>query len=85
MKEKNKKNKAEKAKQEKVSEEVEAKEAKASEENVKEATTAQEVVETALENGGQASIQIPNSTPAAEPTLREKYAKAFGIEGFEIK
>ncbi|NBP00116.1 MAG: hypothetical protein EBU90_08285 [Proteobacteria bacterium] len=85
MNEKNKKNKAEKAKKEKVSEEVEAQEAKASEENVKEATTAQEVVETALENGGQASIQIPNSTPAAEPTLREKYAKAFGIEGFEIK
>lgn len=83
MKEKNKKNKA--VKEEKVSEEAETKIVKASEENVKEASTPQEVVETALENGGQASIQIPNSSPGAEPTLREKYAKAFGLEGFEIK
>ena len=48
-------------------------------------STPQEVVETAFQNGEQASIQIPNSTSAAEPTLKEKYAKAFGIEGFEIK
>ena len=48
-------------------------------------STPQEVVETAFQNGEQASIQIPNSTSAAEPTLKEKYAKAFGLEGFEIK
>ena len=48
-------------------------------------STPQEVVEIAFQNGEQASIQIPNSTSAAEPTLKEKYAKAFGLEGFEIK
>jgi hypothetical protein len=87
MKEKNKKAKEEKMKKEK---ETKAEEVKASEEvKAPEATSpissTQEVVEQAVDNGSKASTEIPNSVPAAEPTLREKYAKAFDLDGFEIK
>ena len=62
-----------------ISEEV-----KASEE-VAQAPTTQEVVEQAVDNGTKASVEIPNSVPAVEPTVREKYAKAFDLDGFDIK
>jgi len=86
MKEKNKKAKEEKSKKEK---ETKAEEVKASEEvktpEVAPISSTQEVVEQAVDNGLKASTEIPNSAPAAEPTVREKYAKAFDLDGFEIK
>jgi hypothetical protein len=57
----------------------------ASEEVAPQISTTQEVVEQAVDNGSKASTEIPNSVPAGEPTLREKYAKAFDLDGFEIK
>ena len=62
-----------------ISEEV-----KASEE-VTQVPTTQEVVEQAVDNGTKASIEIPNSSPATEQSVQEKYAKAFSLEGFDIK
>jgi len=59
-----------------------AEETKASETTI-EATT-QEVVEQAVDNGAKASIEIPNSAPAAQPSVKEKYASAFGFDGFEL-
>lgn len=87
MKDKNKA--AKKAKEEKMKEEMKAstlsQEAVATEtEKVTEKAT-DEVVNQAVDNGTKASAEIPNSAPAAEPTIQEKYAKAFGLDGFEIK
>jgi len=87
MKDKNKA--AKKAKEEKMKEEMKAstisQEAVASEtEKVAEKAT-EEVVNQAVDNGTKASAEIPNSAPAAEPTVQEKYAKAFSLDGFEIK
>jgi len=65
-------------------EEAKVEEVKASEAAAPVATT-QEVVEQAVDNGSKASIEIPNSAPVAEPTIREKYAKAFDLSGFEIR
>jgi len=91
MKEKNKSAKKAKASEEvqasNVTQEVKAsvtEEVKTSEE-VAQISTTQEVVEQAVDNGSKASAEIPNSAPAAEPTIREKYAKAFDLDGFEIK
>ena len=61
------------------------KSAVASEEVSQQISTTQEVVEQAVDNGSKASTEIPNSTSAAEPSVKEKYAKAFGLEGFDIK
>ena len=56
----------------------------ASEEVTSQISTTQEVVEQAVDNGSKASVEIPNSAPVAELTIREKYAKAFDMSGFEI-
>jgi len=86
MKEKNKA--AKKAKEE------EMKKAKASEvaqatQEVKASTaseqSATEVVDEVLDNTNIETNSIPNSTTTVEPSLREKYSKAFGFEGFDIK
>ena len=61
------------------------KSAVASEESSKQISSTQEVVEQAVDNGSKASTEIPNSTSATEPSVKEKYAKAFGLEGFDIK
>ena len=91
MKEKNKA--AKKAKDEamktKASEEAKVEETKANEE-VKVVTASQEVsatevVEEALEKSQVEKTSIPNSSSANEPTLKEKFSKAFAFEGFEIK
>lgn len=80
MKEKNKK-----AKEDKTKKEEEKKEAKASQEVVApQISTTQEVVEQAVDNGSKASIEIPNSVPATQPSIKEKYAAAFGLDGFEL-
>jgi hypothetical protein len=83
MKEKNKA--AKKAKEE------EMKKSKASEvkEEIKASTSSEqsatEVVDEVLDNSNVEKNSIPNSTTAAELSLREKYSKAFGFEGFDIK
>jgi hypothetical protein len=90
MKEKNKA--AKKAAQDKMNKEKEqemkastiSEEVKASEE-VAQVPTTQEVVEQAVDNGTKASVEIPNSAPASEPTVQEKYAKAFSLDGFEFR
>lgn len=61
------------------------KSAVASEEVAQQISTTQEVVEQAVDNGSKASTEIPNTAPASEPSVKEKYAKAFSLEGFEIK
>jgi len=61
------------------------KSAVASEEVAQQISTTQEVVEQAVDNGSKASTEIPNSAPAAQPSVKDKYAKAFGLEGFELK
>lgn len=91
MKEKNKA--AKKAKMDKeMKNHSDAQEVKASEEVAQpvtqpvaqEISTTQEVVEQAVDNGSKASIEIPNSAPASQPSVKEKYAAAFGLDGFEL-
>ncbi|NBW99622.1 hypothetical protein EBR03_08635 [bacterium] len=70
--------------------EEEMKKAKASEvkEEVKASTSSEqsatEVVDEVLDNANVEKTSIPNSTTTAEVSLREKYSKAFGFEGFDI-
>jgi chromosome segregation ATPase len=80
---KDKSKEAKKAKMEKEQKMKASQEVKASEE-VTTISTTQDVVEQAVDNGSKASVEIPNSAPVAEPTIREKYAKAFDFSGFEI-
>ena len=81
MKEKKKSYK--KAQAEKMQKEMaKAEEIKASEAPAQ--ATTQEVVEEAVDNGVKASTEIPNSAPAAQPSVKEKYAAAFGLDGFEL-
>jgi hypothetical protein len=86
MKDKNKA--AKKAKMDMMEEEM--KKAKASEvkEEVKASTSSEqsatEVVDEVLDNANVEKTSIPNSTTTAEVSLREKYSKAFGFEGFDI-
>ncbi|NBW09835.1 MAG: hypothetical protein EBR82_17600 [Caulobacteraceae bacterium] len=74
----------------KVMMEEEMKKAKASEvkEEVKASTSSEqsatEVVDEVLDNANVEKTSIPNSTTTAEVSLREKYSKAFGFEGFDI-
>jgi len=86
MKEKNKaakKAKEEEMKKAKASEVVQAtQEVKASTASEQSAT---EVVDEVLDNTNIETNSIPNSTTTVEPSLREKYSKAFGLEGFDIK
>jgi len=85
MKEKNKAaKKAKMAKEEEMKASVTSAEVKASTEVAQEISTTQEVVEQAVDNGSKASIEIPNSAPAAQPSVKEKYASAFGLDGFEL-
>ena len=85
MKEKNKAaKKAQMKKEQEMQAEVASQEVKASEEVAQTISTTQEVVEQAVDNGSKASTEIPNSAPATEQTVREKYASAFGLEGFSI-
>ena len=86
MKEKNKAaKKAKMDKEEKIKASVISKEVKASEEIVSEISTTREVVEQAVDNGSKASVEIPNSAPASQPSVKEKYALAFGLDGFELR
>lgn len=84
MKEKDKKNKASKAVVEEVKTEEKNQSVVASD-TTQTISTTQEVVEQAVDNGSKASIEIPNSAPASQPSVKEKYAKAFSVEGFDLK
>lgn len=46
--------------------------------------SAETVVDEALKNADKEKAGLPNTSTANEPTLREKYAKHFGWDGFEI-
>ena len=50
-----------------------------------EASTPEEVVETAVENAEVDKETVPVSTPAEDPSITEKYSKAFNIDQFDIK
>ncbi len=74
---------------------AEAEEAKASEEKKEQEAVAtelpeetqaavQEVVEEVLENAETEQDEVPVSSEAEEPTIYDKYAKAFGLDQFEI-
>ena len=74
MKEKNKKNKKSK----------EEKEVKSSV-NTEISASATEVVEEVIETSKLEKASIPNSSTPNEASMKEKYSKAFGLEGFDIK
>ena len=78
MKEKNKT--AKKAKNAEKSSE-EAKEVAANEISA----SATEVVEEVIETSKLEKASIPNSSTTTEASMKEKYSRAFGFEGFEIK
>ena len=44
-----------------------------------------EVVEEVLENAETEQDEVPVSSEAAEPSIYDKYARAFGLDQFEIK
>jgi hypothetical protein len=44
-----------------------------------------EVVEEVLENAEIETEEVPVSSEAQEPSIYDKYAKAFGLDQFEIK
>ena len=73
MKEKKKKNKLAKE------------EVKSSEVKNEVSASATEVVEEVIETSKLEKASIPNSSTPNEATMKEKYSKAFGLEGFEIK
>jgi len=50
-----------------------------------EASTPEEVVETAVENAEVDKETVPVSAPAEDPSITEKYSKAFDIDQFDIK
>jgi hypothetical protein len=61
------------------------------EETVKEAVASEteaavkEVVEEVLDNAETEGDEVPVSSEAAEPSIYDKYAKAFGLDQFDIK
>jgi hypothetical protein len=73
--------KAEEAKTEEVKEQ---KEAVASETPEETQAAVKEVVEEVLENAETEQDEVPVSSEAQEPTVYDKYAKAFGLDQFEI-
>jgi hypothetical protein len=86
MKEKNKA-----AKKAKMAKEVEMKEKTMATEVVAEVkasevavSDAKEVVNQALDNGIQQVTDVPATATANEPSLYERYKKAFSIEGFNV-
>ena len=73
MKEKKKKNKLAKE------------EVKSSEVKNEVSASATEVVEEVIETSKLEKASIPNSSTPNEASMKEKYSKAFGLEGFDIK
>ena len=73
-----------KAEEAKASTEKEQQEAVASETPKEVEAAVKEVVEEVLENAEVETDEVPVSSEAQEPTLYDKYAKAFGLDQFEI-
>jgi hypothetical protein len=44
-----------------------------------------EVVEQAVDNAKSETVNIPASAPAEEPTILEKYGRAFAMDQFDFK
>lgn len=65
--------------------EKEPQEAVASETPEETQAAVKEVVEEVLENAEVEADEVPVSSEAQEPTIYDKYAKAFGLDQFEIK
>ena len=86
MKEKNKA--AKKAKNDMMQEEMKKVKASEVKEEIKASASSEqsatEVVDEVLDNANVEKTSIPNSTTTAEVSLREKYSKAFGLEGFDL-
>ena len=77
-----------KASEESQEEQADTEEVVASEEEAKaseEQSLEQDVVENAVDQAENAGEEIPVTTAAEEPTVKEKYKDAFGIDNFEIK
>ena len=84
MKEKNKATKkAKMAKEAEMKEKAAATEVVAKVVEVK-ASEAKEVVNQALDNGTKQVTDVPATATANEPSLYERYKKAFSIEGFNV-
>jgi len=84
MKEKNKAaKKAKMAKEAEMKEKTIAAEVVAKVVEVK-ASEAKEVVNEALDNGVKQATDVPATATANEPSLYERYKKAFSIEGFNV-
>lgn len=47
--------------------------------------SAEDVVDQAVENGKVDEASVPVSSPTEEPTIKEKFSKAFSVENFDIK
>ena len=48
------------------------------------ASVVKEVVEQAVDNATSETVNIPSSVPAEEPTVVEKYSKAFAMDQFDF-
>ena len=48
------------------------------------ASVVQEVVEQAVDNAKDEIVNIPASAPAEEPSVMERYGKAFAMDQFDI-
>ena len=83
MKEKNKA--AKKAKMDKEDKNDEIVKASTSFEVKASEQSATEVVEEVIQTSKLEKASIPNSSTTTEPTLKEKFSKAFSLEGFDIK
>ena len=86
---KNKELLAEEAEKQEVTEKVETKveeEVKASETNAKEESSeTEEVIEAALENAEAEKSTVPVSTPAEEPTVHDRFKRAFDVDQWELR
>jgi len=49
------------------------------------ASDVSEVIEQAVDNAKSETVNIPASAPAEEPTILEKYGRAFAMDQFDFK
>lgn len=70
-----------------LSSKIKAEEKEENTETTPEETVAsvENIVDEAVENGKVDEQSVPVSSPTEEPTIQEKYSKAFTVENFDIK
>lgn len=68
-----------------IKDKIEDKEAKEKCDETKASENTEQVVEEAIDKAEKSKQEVPVSMAAEEPTLTEKYKKAFSVENFEIK